>query len=562
MKKLQNKILLSFIVILLLLAGLGGISYYNLYQSNKNVETMISNDLELLVASENFTQNIAERISSVRAYLLYNRSTYRMQYMDLSENASELSEELLNSGKRTGHIAEIEELLEQTNSWSTYIEDTVLPSIVSGNTDVAHQQLLQAEVTAVQLMHRFKQLSEENQATIKETGNSILAGAKQTENIIFITVISSLILGMLIAFLSARGIVKPIVQVVNRLERVSQGDLSGEVLKTKAKDELGTLVKSTNAMVKSLRTLVMKTNESSEQIAASAEELTASAEQTSNATEQIAASSEQMAASAETQLTSVNESAVTINQISAGIQQIAANSESVSLLASEASQSSHDGAETVHEVVDQMQSIETTVKETSTVIATLGERSKEIGNIVTMITDISDQTSLLALNAAIEAARAGDAGRGFAVVADEVRKLAEQSAQSATQITDLIYRIQEETTVAVQSMEEGTEKTADGLAKTNQLSEVFQKIERAVQDVEAKVQEVSAAAEQIATGSNQMVSGINVVKEAAETNAQASQENAAASEEQLAMMEEITTSAQALTKLADDMADVVKAFKL
>src|SRR5690554_4888251 len=116
MKKLQNKILLSFIVILLLLAGLGGISYYNLYQSNKNVETMISNDLELLVASENFTQNIAERISSVRAYLLYNRSTYRMQYMDLSENASELSEELLNSGKRTGHIAEIEELLEQTNS--------------------------------------------------------------------------------------------------------------------------------------------------------------------------------------------------------------------------------------------------------------------------------------------------------------------------------------------------------------------------------------------------------------------------------------------------------------
>ncbi|MFA8440213.1 MCP four helix bundle domain-containing protein, partial [Pueribacillus sp. YX66] len=276
MKKLQHKILISFIVILLLLAGLGGLSFFNLHSSNENVENMISRDLELLVSSENISQNIAERISSVRAYALYDRSTYRMQYTELTENSLELSEELLTAGKGTNRLSEIEELLELTNAWSTFIEETVLPSITSGDSKVAHEQLQQAEVQAVQLMHRFNKLSEDNQSMIKEAGHSVLEGAERTEQIILITVISSLVLGMVIAFFSAQGIVKPILQVVNRLKQIAKGDLNGEELKTRAKDELGSLVNSTNAMVKSLRTLVTKTNQSSEQIAASAEELTAS----------------------------------------------------------------------------------------------------------------------------------------------------------------------------------------------------------------------------------------------------------------------------------------------
>lgn len=562
MKKLKTKILLSFMIILLLLGGLGVISFINLHRTNENVTSMVSNDLQLLVASENMNQNISERISSVRAYMLYSRSSYRMQYSDLTEESKELNEKLLAIAKKTGNANEIERVLEQINNWAAYVDETVMPAILSGNTEDALNKLTQAEIQAVQIMHELTQFSNANQENIQSVGDSIIREAEQVELIIVITGIASLILGVFIAMSSARRISKPILQVVQRLEKVAKGDLTGDELKTRSKDELGSLVKSTNEMTKSLRRMVENMNQSSEQIAASAEELTASAEQTSNATEQIAASSEQMAASTDTQLKTVNQAVDTINQISAGIQQIAANSESVTVLASDASQACHNGVDTVNEVVEQMHTIEDTVKETSTIIETLGERSNEIGKIVTIITDISDQTSLLALNAAIEAARAGEAGRGFAVVADEVRKLAEQTAQSATQITDLIRTIQEETSIAVQSMEVGTEKTSEGIVKTNQLSDVFEKIEKAVHDVEAKVQEVSAAAEQIATGSEQMVNDIQVVREAAENNAQSSQENAAASEEQLAMMEEISSSAQALTQLADEMADVVRVFKV
>lgn len=562
MKKIQHKILASFIVILLLLASLGGLSYINLHRSNASVESMISQDLDLLVASENFTQNISERISSIRAYLLYDRSTYRTHYLDLAESSGDLEKNLLSAGEHTNKRKDIQELLNQSNKWSKYIEETVIPTINKGEVKQAQEELQQAEIQAVYIMQQFKELSEENQTSIRNSGNSILKSAAKEEQLILIFVISSLVLGIIIAFFSSRSIVKPILLVVNRLERIGKGDLSEGSLKTRSKDELGTLVTSTNDMVDSLRMLITNVNQSSEHIAASAQELTASAEQTSKATEQIAASSEQMAISAETQLNSVNETAVMINRISDGIQQITTNSESVSSLASDASNSCNDGVGTVTEVVEQMHLIERTVKEASNVIEILGDRSNEIGNIVTLITDISDQTSLLALNAAIEAARAGDAGRGFAVVADEVRKLADQSANSAAQITNLVRSIQEETAIAVNSMTEGTEKTAEGLIKTNDLSNVFHKIEQAVQEVEEKVQEVTAATEQITVGSNQMVNGVNIVKDVAESNVQISQDNAASSEEQLAMMEEISSSAQSLTKLADEMSGMVKMFKI
>ncbi|MFA8439954.1 methyl-accepting chemotaxis protein, partial [Pueribacillus sp. YX66] len=420
MKHLRTKLLLNSLFILLLLAVIGGVTIYNNHKANNTVDQMMTRDLQLLIAGEKLNYNIAERIAAARGYILYGATDFKYQYIGYSADSLNLEEHVLS----INNDKTIAQLIEDSREWSSIIEDEVFPVMDSGDSDKAIALLRQnAEPKAIELMEGFKRISQEHESEITEKSNQMIASNSNIETIILIILIASLVLGMTTTSIASKVIVRPIKQVVNRVEQISQGDLSGNLLNTRLKDEVGSLVHSTNAMMKNLRTLVTKTNQSSEQIAASAEELTASAEQTSNATEQIAASSEQMAANAETQLTSVNETAVTINQISAGIQQIAANSESVSELAGEASRSARDGVGTVNEVVEQMQVIESTVKDTSTVIETLGERSNEIGNIVTMITDISDQTSLLALNAAIEAARAGDAGRGFAVVADEVRKL-------------------------------------------------------------------------------------------------------------------------------------------
>src|SRR5690606_38740267 len=133
-----------------------------------------------------------------RAYALYNRSTYRLQYDELSEASSKLNEELIAAGKQTGRTKVVNELTEQINNWSTFIDESVMPLILSGDTENALNKLSQAEVQAVQITYQFKKLSEENQTNIQNVGDQIISEAKQIEQIILLTVIISLILGILI----------------------------------------------------------------------------------------------------------------------------------------------------------------------------------------------------------------------------------------------------------------------------------------------------------------------------------------------------------------------------
>ncbi|WP_374702553.1 methyl-accepting chemotaxis protein [Bacillus sp. M6-12] len=268
-----------------------------------------------------------------------------------------------------------------------------------------------------------------------------------------------------------------------------------------------------------------------------------------------------MASGADVQLNSINKAAAGINQMSAGIQQIAARSEEVSELTQSTLDVSKNGANSVADVIVHMNEIQQTVQDTSAIIENLGERSKEIASIVSIITDISNQTNLLALNAAIESARAGEHGKGFAVVADEVRKLAEQSSASAKQISELIGSIQDETIQAVHSMNTGTEKVADGVVRTQKFGELFQEIEQSVSNVSGKVQEVAVSIHQVSAGSQKIVEAIDVVKQHAEEGASASQENSATSEEQLATIEEVSSAAQSLSVLAEEMQTLLVKFK-
>ncbi|WP_152966780.1 methyl-accepting chemotaxis protein [Sporosarcina globispora] len=218
----------------------------------------------------------------------------------------------------------------------------------------------------------------------------------------------------------------------------------------------------------------------------------ASAEQSSLASEQVAAISQKNAFGTEQQLYRFREVSLAVEEIASGMQGISSSSELMLEAVEKTDFLTKKGTKSVNNVVRQMNEINTSVGNATQYIYTLESRSKEISNIVEMITTIAEQTNLLALNAAIEAARAGEHGRGFSVVADEVRKLAEGSKQSAIQIQQMIGLVQEETSLAVQAMDQRNEQVKEGLEDTMEASAAFAEIAHSIGDVTSKVEGVSS----------------------------------------------------------------------
>jgi len=372
-----------------------------------------------------------------------------------------------------------------------------------------------------------------------------------------------IILALLIVMYLSGRFARPIISMRNQVVRVADGDLRAKKLDFENQnDEIGQLAKSFNLMIDSLRNLVNQVQSQSQNVAASSEELTASAEQSAQANNQIAAAVTDIAQGTEHQVSAVDEASAVIGQMSEGIQQVAVSANLVAGVAEKAANAAYTGGKSVDTAVNQMSNIEKTVSNSAQVVAKLGERSKEIGEIVDTISGIAGQTNLLALNAAIEAARAGEQGRGFAVVAEEVRKLAEQSQEAARKIADLIGEIQGDTDKAVIAMSDGTREVKVGTEVVNKAGEAFNEIMTTVNQVSSQVKEISSAIQQMASGSQQIVASVKQIEKISNANVGQTQTVSAATEEQSASMEEIASSSQELAKMAQDLQSVVSKFKV
>ena len=368
----------------------------------------------------------------------------------------------------------------------------------------------------------------------------------------------------LLTWLVNRRILTPIHHLITISEDVSKGILTKKVDDniSNRKDELGKLGSSINVMLDNFRILIKEVIDSIEHVASASEQLSASSEETTNAAHQITAVIQEVASGSETQLHGALESSNSIEEMSKDIQCITHTILNVSTDSTKMANEAEQGNQSIVKAVQQMENITESFKFSSNIVDQLTERSKEIGQIASMITNIADQTNLLALNTAIEAARAGEHGKGFAVVADEVRKLAEQTAVSSKQVSDLIDLIQKDSHSSVQSMNTVSEEVDAGLKQIYDVGKAFKRIMLATQNVAQQTNEVSAIAEQMSKSTETVTASVETMAIIAKNSAQSSQNVVASSQEQLASIEEITASSESLTKIALELKDIINTFKI
>lgn len=362
-------------------------------------------------------------------------------------------------------------------------------------------------------------------------------------------------------FIFNRRVNSPVTHLMQEAEKIAEGDLRGSIL-VSSDDEMGALARSLQHMSENLKKVIGSVNDMASQVSAASEELTASSEQSSQASNQVANSIINIAEGASQQAVEAQNIQDTVTSVTERARDIASRTRDVVEAASGARQNIVTGRAAISDAVVQMGQITASTDSIQKSIVKLGDSGKKISEIVGMITSIAEQTNLLALNAAIEAARAGEAGRGFAVVADEVRKLAEESNNSSQQIANLVKANNVDMEEAVKASTLGAESVKRGIATVQSADEVFQTIVATIDHLVEDISSISRAIQQMAEENENMLQASITISETSGKNSDEAQSVSAATEEQTASTHEIADASRSLAKLAADLQEEIRKFKL
>ncbi len=562
--RMGAKIGFGFLTLLLLMFISSAIGIYELGEIREISERNQTQALVMLEKTNQLALNGAQKVSAMRGYIITGKESFLDDYKKFDKEDDEIIKYLTDNAltPKGKELAAEDKRLK--DAYTKIAFEKGLPLIKAGKKE--EMFALMGSELAPAAADSAKHLQEHLKAREKNIDEALEAEQDKimaVRNVSVVLLVVALICGALITLKITRAVTLPLAAAVQALSRMADNDFSVslEAKWLKARDESGDMARAMDKMLESMRGVIKKLAVSSEQVAASSEELLASADQSAQASNQVAHSITDVASGAGRQVKIVGDTRNIVEQIADGIHQVADNATNVAEVAEKTSNAAAEGGKAVREATTQMRQIEIAVEHTAQVVGKLGERSKEIGQIVDTISNISGQTNLLALNAAIEAARAGEQGRGFAVVAEEVRKLAEQSQGAARQIAELIKEIQGDTDAAVTAMQSGNQEVKRGSEVVSSAGNTFEQIVGLIGELSLQVTDISAAVQEIAGGSENIVRSVQEIDGISRGVSEQTEGISAATQEQSASMEEIAVASRALANMAEELRHVVSEFQ-
>ncbi|VBB07011.1 chemotaxis methyl-accepting receptor [Lucifera butyrica] len=555
-----TRILLTSIIIVLVFSGLNIYTYLTINSMQAKYHKLITETTPIINSVSSMQTEIWTQNAEVRAYILSGSPSYKQNYQDSRKRLAQLFDHVQKSAD-----SDTKQKVLQLRSAVSRFEKTLEIGMAIRNVSNINETIKFLNASNEQINAAIQEAAKFNSQISAQVNQQVADTAADIERMKRTALILNILILLLAAGSSyrfARQISQPLKTVAGAAQSIAAGDLRQKSINYSRADEIGHMAQAVNIMIKNLRQIINQVAKASEQIAASSEQLSATTHHSAGLSVQVVDTVTEVAAGSAAQVQAVEDTSSTITNMVHSITQIAENAGHVSTKSQDASQMAKDGEIAVDEAMRQMQTISQSVSRSSAVVGNLGASSRQISEIIGVISDIAGQTNLLALNAAIEAARAGEHGRGFAVVADEVRKLAEQSHAAAQKISAIITEVQKETDIAVSTMQEGTAEAAQGIDVISQTGIKFKKIVTVVGELNQQIHRISTAAEQLASSGGQIVAAVENVKHIAVQTAANTQTISTSAGEQAASMQEINTASQSLATMAEGLQNLVDQFEL
>jgi methyl-accepting chemotaxis protein len=559
--KISRKYLYVFLVSAVLFIASGAVVYYQLMQSQKDVEA-----IDEYSARVNDMADLAALIQikdvQIADYLLSRKDRFADAFEEYKGQFDELKAKI----EPTLKTEEQRQLFEQIVANDGKINDMFYGDIsdaVESNQEYmamsirARSSELRADT--IELVNQLMNIVKTDQQEVVTKSKASLQASSTT---LSITNSIAIILGIILLLIVSRRIATSLQKVVNMTTEVANGNMLVNSIDYQGKDEIGQLASATNLMKDNIQGILYKVASASNTLSTRSEELSQSADEVREGSEQIASTMEELSSGSENQANSASDLAEQMNDFVRKVRVSEQNGLEIAGTSQNVLSLTNEGQELMKSSVVQMKQIDAIVSEAVEKVQGLDKQSTEISKLVSVIKDIAGQTNLLSLNAAIEAARAGEHGKGFAVVAEEVRKLSEQVASSVGEITAIVTSIQSETGHVVNSLNSGYTEVKEGTAQIEETGKNFASIHNSVSDMTTKIADISTNLREIANNSNDMNNLIEEIAAVSEESAAGVEQAAASAQQTLSSMEEVSVSAEELEKIAEQLNSELKVFRL